>query len=123
DVTGIVPAPLWARPLIVGDSLAFYLYKLLFPIRLGVDYGHRPEAMLRETWFYFAWLVPAVVAVLVWLARRRAPWLAAAAFAFVLAILPVSGLATSLFQFTSTVADHYLYLAMIGPAMAFAFAL
>jgi tetratricopeptide (TPR) repeat protein len=35
----------------------------------------------------------------------------------------VLGLATFQFQFTSTVADHYMYLAMIGPAIAVAFVL
>ena len=42
---------------------------------------------------------------------------------FFLAILPVSGLFIFEFQAYSTTADHYLYLAMLGPAMALAFAI
>jgi tetratricopeptide (TPR) repeat protein len=42
---------------------------------------------------------------------------------FVIAIGPVLGLTPFQFQFTSTVADHYLYLAMFGPAVAVTWAL
>jgi hypothetical protein len=35
-------------------------------------------------------------------------------------LLPVSGLARFMFQIHSTVADHYMYLPMLGPAMALA---
>lgn len=121
DVTGIPAAPLWARPFIAGDAYFFYLRKLIFPFWLGVDYGRRPDVVMRSATFYFAWLAPAAVALVAWLARRRRPWVAAAAIIFLIAILPVSGLTTFMYQFTSTVADHYLYLAMLGPAIAAAF--
>jgi hypothetical protein len=123
DVTGIPRAPLWARPLIAGDTYAFYLQKVLFPLKLGVDYGRRPDVVLQQASVYLAWLVPVIVAAAVFSLRKRFPWLLASALIFFLSLLPVSGLFAFQFQFTSTVADHYLYFAMIAPAMALAFAM
>jgi Flp pilus assembly protein TadD len=40
---------------------------------------------------------------------------------FVLGLLPVLGLTPFVFQWLSTVADRYVYLSMLGPAMAIAF--
>jgi tetratricopeptide (TPR) repeat protein len=54
----------------------------------------------------------------VWRCRARWPWLAAAGLVFVAGVAPVLGLTPFMFQYTSTVADHYLYLAMLGPALA-----
>jgi tetratricopeptide (TPR) repeat protein len=48
----------------------------------------------------------------------RCRWLAAAAAVSAAALLPVLGLVPFHFQFFSTVADHYLYLAMLGPGLA-----
>jgi hypothetical protein len=131
DVTGIPRAPIWARPLIGGDTYAFYLYKIVFPVWLGVDYGRRPNEVLKHAWIWCAWIVPAVVTVLALalsrgsteLAEVKRRWLIASVLVFVVAILPVSGLQTFQFQFTSTTADHYLYLAMLGPALALAYLL
>ena len=74
-------------------------------------------------WAYFTWTVPAAVAVLLWLARRRFPWLVAAAALFCVGVAPVLGLVPFDFQNFSTVCDHYLYFAMFGPALAAAFVL
>jgi hypothetical protein len=115
--TGIVPPPLWARPLIVGDSLAFYLGKILWPIHLAIDYGHRPQIVMQHRWFYFAWIIPAIIAVIVTLYRKRYPEVFVGALIFVLATAPVLGAVTFLFQYFSTTADHYVYLAMIGPGL------
>lgn len=120
---GIDAAPLWARPLIVGDSLAFYLRLILFPMDLMIDHGRRPGVVLGSAWVYVAWLAPAAVAALAWRRRRREPhWLAAVLVLF-LAPLPTLGVVTFLFQFTSTVTEHYLYVAMLGPALAAGYAL
>jgi peptidoglycan/LPS O-acetylase OafA/YrhL len=53
--------------------------------------------------------------LLAWRPKRE---LIAAAVLLVIAIAPVLGLTPFLFQYYSTVADHYLYVAMIGPAIA-----
>jgi cytochrome c-type biogenesis protein CcmH/NrfG len=123
DVTGIPKAPLWARPLVAGDTYAFYLYKIVCPIWLGVDYGRRPNDVLRHATVYFAWVVPAIVAIAAAVLSRNRRWVGASVLVFAIAIVPVSGVATFQYQFTSTVADHYLYVAMLGPAMALAYLL
>ncbi|MGE5303900.1 MAG: tetratricopeptide repeat protein [Alphaproteobacteria bacterium] len=112
--------PLWERPLVAADALAFYLYKLAIPLWLSPDYGRLPELVLGEKWIYFSWLVPSALAAFVWLARKRTPYLVAGVAIFVVGILPVSGLAPFNFQNVSTVADRYLYLSMAGPSLALA---
>src|SRR5437870_4658227 len=59
--------PLWARPLVAADALAFYLYKLSLPLSVAPDYGRVPELVIEKKWIYFTWAVPCAVAVLIWL--------------------------------------------------------
>jgi protein O-mannosyl-transferase len=113
----------WQRPLIASDALAFYLYKMAIPWPLMPQYDHTPQTAIARGWIYWAWSVPAGVGLLVLLLRKRAPWGLAALALLVAGILPVSGLAPFAFEGRSLVADRYLYLAMIGPAVALAFAL
>ena len=115
-----VASPLWARPLVASDTIAFYLYKLLYPARLGMDYGRTPQWLVHQPWVYFAWLVPAVGGAALWWLRTRTPVLPAAAGVFVASLLPVLGLKLFDYQEISTVADRYLYLAMLAPALAMA---
>jgi len=115
--------PLWARPLVLGDAVAFYLYSLALPLWLGPDYGRTPELILRQGWIYITWIVPFSLAVLLWLWRDQRPWLVASVGIFVIGILPVSGLVPFVFQKVSTVADRYLYVSMLGPALGLAFLL
>ena len=95
----------------------------MLPIWLCIVYDHSPRAALRHGWPYFTWIAPLVVALAAWAWRKRFPWLLAAIAIYWLAVLPVLGLAPFDFQRLSTVADHYLYLAMLGPAIAAAFVL
>jgi tetratricopeptide (TPR) repeat protein len=120
NVTGLPEPPLWARPILALDSLAFYLYKLLWPMKLAVDYGHRPSAVMASDSFKITWMIPVAIAVLLWIWRRRVRPLIVACLIFVCATLPVLGLASFQYQFASTTADHYVYLAMLGPALAVA---
>ena len=115
------PVPAWTRPLIATDAVAFDLGKVAWPVHLGVDYGRRPTAAYASGAIWWTWLVPAAVAAAV-LWRRSEP-LAAAAVLFALPIVPVSGLVPFDFQFYSTVSDHYLYLPMLGVAVAVTWAL
>ena len=118
-------------PLIAGDSLAFYLVKLVAPIHLTFDYSHSPASILRSGEIWYAWLLPAVVFGMIfgiYLRNRSrghvlAPLHLLACVLFVLAPLPVLGLTKFDFELKSTTADHYLYLAMIGPALLFAWAM
>jgi tetratricopeptide (TPR) repeat protein len=117
--TGAVPnVPLWARPLIIGDTYAWYLRKLVWPGASAVDYGRSPDVVLHSAAGFAAWLVPVAVGVIVWRMRRRFPAALAGFAVFVAAILPVSGLTCFAFQSISDVADRYVYLAMLGPALA-----
>ncbi|MBX3412898.1 MAG: tetratricopeptide repeat protein [Pirellulales bacterium] len=117
DELHFVPPPLWQRPFIAGDSLAFYLWKTIWPLNLGIDHGRSPSAIFASGAGYFAWLVPVVLAAAIYATRERRAWWGALAI-FVLGLLPVSGLVPFSFQDISTVADRYAYLAMLGPALA-----
>lgn len=110
--------PLWARPLVAGDAVSFYLSKLFVPIRLGIDYGRSPEYVLRHGWILLTGLLPYGLAASLWLLRDRRRWLVVAAGVFGAGLLPVLGLIPFGFQNYSTVADRYLYVSMLGPALA-----
>ena len=115
--------PPWQRPFIAGDALAFCLVKSLLPWRLGIDYGRAPLSVLSHPWGYLTWIAPVAVGLLLWRVRRRFPVPCLAAMLFVAGLLPTLGLVPFLFQSFSTVADRYLYLALLGPALALAWAL
>jgi Flp pilus assembly protein TadD len=121
--SGYFIAPLWTRPLIVGDTVAFYLSKLGVPVWLGPDYGRSPEWLLAQWWHWLTGLVPWGLALWLWYKRTRVPWLVAAAGVLVAGLLPVLGLVPFAFQAYSTVADRYMYIAMLGPALALAWGL
>ncbi len=121
--SGVASPPVWERPIIAGGSLAFYLGKLLLPIGLTFDYGWEPLVMLGKNWFWGSTMVPVAMGVGLWLTRKRLPWLRAAGLVSVAALLPVLGFVPFMFQSYSTVADHYMYLAMLGPAMVVAWGL
>lgn len=112
--------PVWQRLFVAGDALAFYLGKLLWPMRLGADYGRMPQVVAANWWGYVTWLAPAALLGLAVGTRGRSRWALPALLWFMLALLPVLGLLPFDFQQYSTVADHYAYLAMFGPALVLA---
>lgn len=115
--------PIWMRPLIAGDTLAFYLGKFLVPLGLSPIYPHSIDRVLSGGFVWVAWLVPVVLAGIAWATRRRAAWVAAAVAIFVAGPLPVLGLVPFEYARISTVADRYVYLGLLGPAIALAFVL
>jgi tetratricopeptide (TPR) repeat protein len=118
-----IPA-LWARLLIASDTVSFYLYKLLVSVWLGLDYGRTPEVVLVQPGLLcLTVLAPLGLAIWLFSERTRVPWLVAAAGVFVASFLPNLGLAPFAFQAFSTVADRYMYLALLGPAFALAWGL
>jgi tetratricopeptide (TPR) repeat protein len=121
--TLVFEPPLWARPLIAGDAVLFYLYKLVLPLRFGPDYGRSPQVVLEHGWLFLTGLIPFALAGWLWLKRKKLSWLSTAAGVFVVGLLPVLGLISFAFQRHSTVADRYVYLAMFGPALALAWGL
>ncbi|MCS6860177.1 MAG: tetratricopeptide repeat protein [Abditibacteriales bacterium] len=112
--------PVWARPFIAGDAIMFYLAKVVAPMNLGPDYGRTPQWVLRHGWAYLMWLVPCALGVLLWRSKHRHPWLLASGGVFLVGLLPVLGFVPFVYQNYSTVADRYLYLSMLGPALALA---
>jgi tetratricopeptide (TPR) repeat protein len=122
-VDHIRAAALWERPFIVGDTLAFYVRKILWPATLTIDYGRSPQVAMSSPLVFVWWIVPAaLVAMALWHRHRRPIWLAATGL-FLIGVAPVTGITTFQMQNYSTVTDHYLYFALLGPALALAWAL
>jgi tetratricopeptide (TPR) repeat protein len=92
-------------------------------MNFATDYGRSPRAVVASGAVWTSWIVPVALAVAVLLVYRRAPLLALAACLFIVPLLPVLGIVPFDFQEYSTVADHYLYLSMLGAALAGAVAL
>jgi protein O-mannosyl-transferase len=112
--------PLYLRPLIATDALAFYLYKFAVPFNLAPDYARNPHRNLTHHWFFWTWIAPLAVGILILAWRKKYPWLLAAALVSLISLGPVLGLSNFSFEGISAVADHYLYVAMLGPAIALA---
>ena len=109
---------LWQRPMVAADALAFYVRQLMAPVWVCIDYGRSP-AWLWSSWqVYLTWIVPVALGAMVMKLGRGL--LAAGVCVFVATLLPVLGLVSFDFQAYSTTADHYLYLAMLGPAIVVA---
>jgi hypothetical protein len=111
--------PLWERPVVALDALAFYLLKLIAPLHLAIDYGRSPQWLWSSWQIWVTWLIPVVAGLIaLWMVWRWKLVLIAAGLAVMaVALLPVLGLVPFDFQSYSTTADHYLYFAMLGPAM------
>jgi protein O-mannosyl-transferase len=110
----------WQRPFIAGDALAFYLFKTIVPIDLGVDYGRTPRLVMSHAWGYLAWAVPVGLLVVCWRYRNQRPITWLGALLFVTFLLPTLGLVPFTYQAYSTVADRYAYLALIGVGLVIA---
>ncbi|HEY7088938.1 MAG TPA: tetratricopeptide repeat protein [Tepidisphaeraceae bacterium] len=115
--------PMMLRPLAAADAIAFYLIKLVAPLNLTIHYGRRPDVAQQSGWLLWTWVIPLAVALLALALRRRAPWLGAGLLLMIVGLLPVLGLVPFEFQYYSTVADHYMYLPMLGLAVAIALAM
>ena len=106
----------WSERLAVtGNVPWFYLAKLAWPYPLMTVYP-RWEVNPRH-WSAFLPLVAVFVLLLVlWWQRRTwaAGWLLAFGY-FLVALLPVSGLVKIVYFYLTFVADHFLYLASMGP--------
>jgi hypothetical protein len=125
-VYAVAPVAWWRRPAVAADAVVFYLGKLVWPVALSADYGRRPAIVLSNwggLWALLAVVIATGLAIWIWRSRIARPWVAGAAVIFVAALGPVLGLTPFMFQYTSTVADHYLYLAMFGPALLATWAL
>ena len=107
------------RVLVAGRALCFYAWKLLWPVNLSFNYEHW---MIDGTiwWQYLYPLAAASVFIALWMAHGRigrGP--VAAALFFGASLFPALGF-FNVFPFRySYVADHFQYLACIGPITLF----
>ncbi|HSV16061.1 MAG TPA: tetratricopeptide repeat protein, partial [Tepidisphaeraceae bacterium] len=121
-VAGAVP--LVFRPLVAGYAIAFYAKQVVLPLQLAVDYGRNPAGLYAHPSTALAYSAATIALLIVaWQARRRAPLLGAGILVFIAALLPNAGLVASDIQQWATVADRYVYAAMLGPALLLAWAL
>jgi Flp pilus assembly protein TadD len=112
--------PIWGRPIVALDAIAFYIRKLLVPAHFVIDYGRSPDWLISRpsTWVPAGGAALAIIALMLY--RRRIPRFTAAAAISIGSLLPVLGLVPFNFQYFSTVADRYAYLAMLGVSAAIA---
>jgi len=122
--------PLWQRPFVVGDSLAFYLVRIFVPIGLGFDYGRTADLVMHQWWGYADWILPVGVAFLLWRWQHRTSsggglgrTLWASYLFFGATVLPTLGFVWTYFMPYSTVADRYVYLGISGIALGVAAAI
>ncbi len=119
--TDVPRIPIELRPLVVGDTLAFYISKIAMPIHLAIDYARTPQSIQATGQLFFTWLLPAGVVAFVCWSRSQIAILSLALL--IIPILPVSGLITFDMQQYSTVADHYAQPAMMGIGLMVAYAI
>ena len=74
--TRVPDTPMWQRPLVSADALAFYIAKLVFPLSLGIDYSARQLEIAQHQRAYTGrgrslrlWRLPQSIFV-----RRAGPW-------------------------------------------------
>jgi hypothetical protein len=116
------PEP-WERISIAGDAMMFYLVKLFWPVHLTIDYVRPPNVVLGSDTSWAGALVFAAIVFLLFVRRRRIWGIIAGLAIMAIGLLPVLGLTPFDFQRISTVADRYMYIAMLGPALALAWSL
>lgn len=115
------------RLAVAADALAFYVWKLVVPSSLALDYGRSPQYVLLHiaSWRLVLSIVFSLAGVMVaahavYRPTRTRPWyafLSCGWAVFLFALLPVLGLVPFEFQDFSTVADRYLHLSMFGASM------
>jgi len=119
-IKGLQFAELGQRPLIAGHAVWFYLMKLVLPIKLTFSY----PKWFPDTGNPLEYLWPGTLILLaaaLWFSRKRLGSAAILSLAFFVANLaPVLGF-IDLYTFRySFVADHYQYVASVGPIVLFA---
>jgi len=114
-----VAVPLVQRSLVAADALAFYAGKTILPLGLCIHYGRTPEYVLASPQAAISLCLVLLFALaLAGLWKKGIRWPAVAASVPVLFLMPVLGLVPFAYQSWSTVADRYMYLALLGPALA-----
>ena len=118
-----VVLPMSDRLLITLDSLGFYIEKLVFPTGLATEYGRTPARVIMDHTELVTIPVLALSLIVVTSLGRKNAWAVPCMLTFFAFLLPNSGLVPFAYQNFSTVADRYVYFAMLGPSLALAFGL
>lgn len=105
------PVPtVFDRTIVATDAIGFYLHKFVWPLSLAPDYGRAPYRVVAHPFSIYLLLGVATLVSALFAAARRILWpMLALVF-----LLPTLGFIAFVFQTTSTLADRYVYLAMIG---------
>ena len=113
------------KTILALDSLSFYFSKILLPLHLGVDYGRAPDWVLTQTSIYTTASVffVFIFSLTLFLKWNKMNWALACEGFFLATLLPLFIFNRLLFQTSSSVADHDLYFALVGVALAIAFSL
>jgi len=113
------PGARWLdRPIIAMDALAFYWGKILWPVDMTIDYGRTPARVLGGNLWPGNLAIVATLAVILWLLWRTHRGIGLGAMVLLAGVLPVLGFVGFGYQEYSTVADHFVYLGMLGPSLA-----
>jgi tetratricopeptide (TPR) repeat protein len=126
DSALLFQSPYWARPGVALDALAFYISKLLYPLKLGPDYGRNPGYVIEQGYLWWTWVLPVATALLLGWAggkRIRGNGYLAGYSIFVLGLLPTLGFISYDCQYMTTVADRYAYLSLTGVSVLVCFVL
>jgi Tfp pilus assembly protein PilF len=116
---GVLP-PIQYRPLLAAGAIFFYLGKFLFPYQLVPLYP-RWDVPTEAWWFACLLLLLLVaMAVLIYHRNRTDRLILWGLLFFLINVLPVSGLVSFGYMAHSFVADHLLYLPMVGLVLAVA---
>jgi hypothetical protein len=113
-------AGFWDRAAVAFDALAFYLAKLAWPVGLGIDYARTPASVITSKAWIIALSILTALAILLFFIRVKDRRIPVAALVMLAALSPILGFVPFAFQEFSTVADRFMYLPMLGPALALA---
>jgi len=106
--------------LVAADALTFYIGKTIAPWPLSPSYGRMPVTILSWRIQDVLWMIPLAVAWLTWRQRRKWPGVTAGAAIALASVAPVLGVLPFKGQNFSTVADRYMYMPLVGVALAVA---
>jgi hypothetical protein len=115
DVNTWEGPPLAIRAATAGPVIVHYLRMAVSPTHLSVFHDLSPRAAFDAT-AAACWAAIAAAAAVAAAAARRAPRLVVGCAWFLAGIVPVSGLVTALYP--APAADRYLYVPLIGAALA-----
>jgi tetratricopeptide (TPR) repeat protein len=115
--------PFAERGIISLDTIGFYIQKVLWPLNLSIEYGRNPHHVINgHLEIYTIPVLLASVTICSFFIKKQ-KWVLPCMLTFFVFLLPNLGIIPFVYQFFSTVADRYVYLAMLGPCFALAFLL